>query len=86
LRKMTLNEISDIVKAKGQEVDHAVHLFRAKAKASGQELKRTRPRSADEIKALNYLARIGLLTAIKEGTVRYDREKRVIYFAKYSGS
>jgi hypothetical protein len=86
LRKITMSEIQANIANKGQLVDYTVNLFRGKTKEEGWNMKRTRPRSTDEIKALNYISRKAICTAMKEGTIQYDQERRVITFAEYSRS
>jgi hypothetical protein len=86
LRRLTLGQIEAKKTDKGNLVDQAVNLFRGKTKQEGWIMKRTRPRDADEIRALNYVARRSLRNALNEGTVRYDRERRVLLLAKYSRS
>jgi hypothetical protein len=86
LRKMTMGEIRSRIAAKGQLVDYSVNRFRGKTKEEGWVMKRTRPRNADEMKALNYLLRKSLRSAMEEGLIRYDKEGRVMNLAKYSRS
>jgi hypothetical protein len=82
VRKMTLEELESKISAKSHAVDVSVHAFRAKSKELGWIQRRTRPRHKDEIKSLNYLARTSLRAAMKNGSVRYDKERRVLVFAE----
>jgi hypothetical protein len=84
LRRLTLEQIESKINAKSNIMDHSVNLFRGKTKQQGWIMKRTRPRNVDEIRAINFLARRSLRNAYKEGTVRYDKERRVLLLAKYS--
>lgn len=86
MRRITIDEIRSKVSAKGQMIDHSVNLFRGKTERQGWIMKRTRPRDSDEIKALNYLSRRKLRNALKEETIIYDKERRVLSFGEYSGS
>ena len=65
-------------------IDHSVHLFRALAETRVD--RPAPPRDSDEIKALNVLARRKLLTAMSNGDVKYDAERRVLTIAKYTRS
>lgn len=87
MRKMTLTDIQNIKRLSDEAVEHSldysVALFRAR-KEQPQQASNLPPRSPDEIKALNYLARNKLLTAMSNGTVQYDAERRVLRLAKYT--
>ncbi len=86
MRRMTLNEIRDMKRVSDQTVnhsiDHSVNLFRTLNEQHRGTERSSPPRDPDEIKALNYLARTKLLTAMSNGTVRYDKERRVLTLAK----
>ncbi|QJD85874.1 hypothetical protein [Cohnella herbarum] len=87
MRKMTLTDIQNIKRLSDDAVEHSldysVALFRGR-KQQPQQADNLPPRSPDEIKALNYLARNKLLTAMSNGTVQYDAERRVLRLAKYT--
>ncbi|MCD9026298.1 hypothetical protein [Cohnella silvisoli] len=90
MRKMTLNDIKDIKRigetSVNHSIDHSVNLFRVRTLESKGTERSTPPRDPDEVKALNYLARNKLLSAMSNGTVQYDKERRVLSIAKYSRS
>jgi hypothetical protein len=86
LRKITKDDIKTKIITKGQAINYSVNLFRSKGTELGWNSKRTRPRDPDEIKALNYLARKTLYDALNNGSVFYDKESRVLSFAKYRKS
>jgi hypothetical protein len=86
MRKITMDEIKAKIITKGQAVDYSINLFRSKGTELGWNSKRTRPRDPDEIKALNYLARKMLYDALNDGSVFYDKERRVLSIAKYRKS
>jgi hypothetical protein len=86
MRKITLNEIRSKITAKGQDIDLTVNLFRNKTKEQGWKMQRIRPRDTDEIKALNYLARKTLRIAMANGSVIYDKERRVLSIAEFRRS
>jgi hypothetical protein len=67
-----------------EEVNLAVANFREKSREQGWEMSRIRPRSGDEIKALNYIARSTFRSALKSGSVQYDKERRVLLIEKYA--
>ncbi|MFB9273945.1 hypothetical protein [Cohnella cellulosilytica] len=69
-----------------RSVDHSVQLFRARAQSSGELRRSASPRDPDEITALNLLSRRKLLTAMTNGDVHYDAERRVLTIAKYTRS
>ena len=71
---------------RGERIADAVNRFRINKEQQGWIIQRTRPRDPDEVKALNLLARRMLRNAIQEGTVRYDKERRVLSIASYSRS
>jgi len=85
LRRLTLEQIEARRNDRANFVNQAVVHFRAKSMQQGWKMKRTRPRTEDEIRALNDVARRTLQKALKEGTVVYDRERRVLILAKLSG-
>ncbi len=86
MRQWTLEQIKSRRDERASLVNQAVGQFRAKSREQGWTMKRTRPRDADEIRALNEIARRTLREALAEGTVRYDRERRVLILARLSGS
>ncbi len=86
MRKLTIDEIKSKIAAKGQAVDFSVNMFRRNGIELGWNSKRTRHRDPDEIKALDYLARTMLLSALSDGSVIYDKERRVLSIAKYRKS
>lgn len=86
MRKLTMDEIKAKLVADGQAIDRSVNRFKTKSKELGWSTKRTRPRDPDEINALNYLARLTFYTALNNGTVIYDKERRVLSYAKYRNS
>jgi hypothetical protein len=90
VRKMTLNDIKEIKRSGSKTVDfsidHSVNLFRVRIAESEENERSAPPRDPDEVKALNYLARNKLLNAMSNGSVQYDKERRVLSLAKYSGS
>ena len=83
MRKLTLDQIKSKIDAKGRTIDHKVNMFRSHSKEQGWLMRRVRPREADEIKALNYIARKTLRDAMKNNTVHYDKERRVFIVDKY---
>jgi hypothetical protein len=88
MRRMNLNDIKEIKrmgdKTVQYSIDHSVNLFRARTLESEEKERNAPRRDPDETKALNYLARNKLLTSMSNGTVRYDKERRVLVLAKYS--
>ncbi len=60
--------------------------FTCSARAETREDRPAPSRDSAEIKALNILARHKLLTAMSNGEVKYDVEKRVLTIAKYTRS
>ncbi len=46
-------------------------------------MSRNRPRSEDEILALNYIARSTLRKALTTGSIKYNKESRVLFIAEY---
>lgn len=78
MRRITLEQIRANLRNRRHQSVFTTKNFRSKTEQSGWVMKRTRPRSPDEIKALNYIARRALKSAIKEGSVRYDKETRVM--------
>ncbi|NRF96236.1 hypothetical protein HQN89_36315 [Paenibacillus frigoriresistens] len=83
MRKMSLGDIQSKLAANRSDVDYAVNVFRGKTKDQGWTMNRMKPRDPDEIKALNYLARSQYRKALKDGTIIYDKERRVLTIAKY---
>lgn len=86
MRKISLGDIQSKLAASRSNVDYAVNVFRGKTRNQGWTMKRMKPRDPDEIKALNYLARSQYRKAVKDGTIIYDKERRVLTIAKYIGS
>lgn len=84
MRKMTLDEIKSKKRMIGNAVDYAVSRLRANSGEQRQMSPQTEPRDPDEIKALNYISRRTLRTSMNNGTVRYDKERRVLVLAKYT--
>ncbi|WP_281890499.1 hypothetical protein [Paenibacillus sp. YYML68] len=86
MRKRSLREIQSKLMTNQPEVNMAVAKFREKTREQGWSLSRNRPRSSDEIKALNYIARIALREGLESGKIQYDREKRVLRIERYAKS
>ncbi|MMZ59095.1 hypothetical protein D3C76_617000 [compost metagenome] len=84
MRKLSLQDIQSRLSKCNPDMNLAVAKFREKTIEQGWSLSRNRPRSADEIKALNYIARITVLKGIQSGTIAYDKEKRVLRIEKYA--
>lgn len=84
MRKLTLQDIQSKVSANGAFVHLAVAKFRDYSKATGWERSRIQNRSADEQKALNYIARSTLRSAMKSGSIQYNKESRVLLVEQYS--
>lgn len=84
MRKLSLQDIQDKLSKSNRNVNLAVAKFREKTKEQGWSLSRNRPRSADEIKALNHIARVTLIKGIRSGTIAYDKEKRVLRIERYA--
>lgn len=84
MRKLSLQDIQSRLSRSNPDVNLAVAKFRDKTIEQGWSISRNRPRSADEIKALNYIARITVLSGIQSGTIDYDKEKRVLRIEKYT--
>ncbi len=83
MRKRSLLDIQSRLSKSNSDVNLAVAKFRDMTIEQGWSLSRNRPRSADEIKALNYIVRITVLKGIRSGTIAYDKEKRVLHIEKY---
>ncbi|MCY9666268.1 hypothetical protein M5X11_15080 [Paenibacillus alginolyticus] len=83
MRKMSLSDIQAKLTASRSDVDHAVSVFHGKTKDEGWIMKRMKPRDPDKIKSLNYLARSQYRKAVQDGTIHYDKERRVLTIAKY---
>lgn len=47
-------------------------------------MSRNRPRSEDEVRALNYIARSSLRNALQSGSIKYDKERRVLFIEEYT--
>ncbi|MBU5670552.1 hypothetical protein [Paenibacillus brevis] len=84
MRKLSLQDVEDKRSKRNSDVSLAVAKFREKTIEEGWSLSRNRPRSVDEIKALNYIARITILKGIQLGAIAYDKEKRVLRIEKYA--
>ncbi|EGL83629.1 hypothetical protein CathTA2_0804 [Caldalkalibacillus thermarum TA2.A1] len=82
MRRLTLKQIKEKVQQNRVTIDNAVHQFRARSKEQGWNMKRTRPRDADEIKALNLLAKRMFDDLRRSGKVMYDKESRVLKIDK----
>lgn len=84
MRKLTLQDIQSRVLLTKDVVNLAVANFREKTREQGWEMSRNRPRSEDEIQALNYIARSTFRNALKSGSIKYDKERRVLFIEEYS--
>jgi hypothetical protein len=86
MRKLSLQDIQNRLINSNPDVNLAVAKFREKTKEQGWSLSRNRPRSKDEVKALNYLARTTLREGLRSGTIVYDKAKRVLRIDQYARS
>lgn len=86
MRKLTFQDIQSKVELSKEEVNLAVANFREKTRGQGWEMSRIRPRSDDEIKALNYIARSTFRNALNSGSIHYDKERRVLLVERYAKS
>ncbi|MCD1258542.1 hypothetical protein B5M42_006810 [Paenibacillus athensensis] len=84
MRKLTLQDIKSKSQKTNGEINRAVVAFREKTKDQGWDMSRIRPRSNDEIKALNYIARTTLRNGLKTGSIQYDNERRVLVVDRYT--
>ncbi|GIO41399.1 hypothetical protein [Paenibacillus apis] len=84
MRKLSLQDVQSKKNNSNSDVNLAVAKFREKTIEEGWSLSRNRPRSVDEIKALNYIARFTILKGIQSGTIAYDKEKRVLRIERYT--
>ncbi|WP_433945049.1 hypothetical protein [Paenibacillus sp. SN-8-1] len=84
MRKMTLQDVQSKVSANGAFIHLAVAKFRDHSRETGWEMSRIQNRSADEQKALNYIARSTLRSAMKSGIIQYNKESRVLLVEQYS--
>lgn len=83
MRRMTLQDIQSKSR-KNAELNRAVASFRERTKEQGWDMSRNRPRSSDEIKALNMIARVTLRNGLQSGSIQYDKERRVLLVEKYT--
>lgn len=86
MRRLSLQEIQSKLRINNPDVNWAVAKFRESTKELGWSLSRNRPRSADEIKALNYIARTTYREGLRSGSIVYDKEKRVLRIEQSSKS
>ncbi|SDD51337.1 hypothetical protein SAMN02799630_03672 [Paenibacillus sp. UNCCL117] len=86
MRKMSLPEIQSKLLRSNPDVNLAVAKFKEKTIEQGWSLSRNRPRSSDEIKALNYMARYTFQEGLRSGAIVYDKEKRVLWVEQYAKS
>ncbi len=82
MRKLSLRDIQNKLEQRKVEMNRSVAEFREKSKAQGWPLSRNRPRSADEVKALNNIAVTAFRRAVKSGSIHYDKESRVLIIEK----
>jgi len=75
---MTLKDIENLKNKSNAKVNLAVANFREKSISQGWNMTRLHPRSEDEVKALNYIARTTFRKAIETGAIVYDKERRVM--------
>lgn len=86
MRKMTLQDIQSKMLNNRQEVDLSIAKFREKSKNQGWDMSRTHPRSEDEIKALNYVARTTFRRGLKSERIQYNKERRVLFVERFAKS
>lgn len=86
MRKLSLQDIQNKCYKTNSEVNLAVAKFREKTIDQGWSISRNHPRSHDEIKAFNLIARFAIREGIQSGTIVYDKVKRVLRIEKYARS